>query len=405
MSKNRDAIAVILALGWDNVLDPLTVDRAAPAVPFGGNFRIIDFALTNCLNSGLRQILVLTENKSHSLMRHLRDGWSIFNPELGEYITPVPPQMMGDTNGYASAVDALRQNLYLIERSEADAVVVIAGDEIYRMDYAALLRFHRKVRADVTVVCVDDDDAKVNGAALSLTVAQDQRVVGVSEIDNAAPARGAMYAMGVLVISTELLGMVTDLPVTNKTGGDAGTELLPALIGRRKVMAYRFGGSAGRVRPDRYWCKPRSVDDYYRANMDLLELDPPLDLYQRDWPIRTYQNQVPPARTVPGRSDNEGVCVNSIVSGGGVIAGGGVNHSVLFPGVRVGDAAIVQDSILLSGVVVGESAHLHQCIIEKSVIIPAGESIGVDPAADRRRFTVTDAGIAVVPKAYSFLQP
>lgn len=403
MAKIRDATAVVLALGWGDPLGPLTSDRALPAVPFGGSFRIIDFALTNCLNSGLRQVLVLTQNKSHSLMRHLRDGWSIFNPELGEYITPIPPQMMGGSGGYAGAADALRQNLYLIERGESDAVVLVAGDEIYRMDYAALLRFHRKVRADVTLACVDDNTATVNGPVVSVELTSDQRIVGISDPAEAHFGNDAsvMTALGVMVVSTEVLADTLSGPLkVGGTSGDAIRELLPLFIAERKVMAYRFGGSAGRVRPDRYWCKPDSIDAYYKANMDLLELEPPLDLYQRDWPIRTYQHQVPPARTVPGRSDNEGVCVNSIVAGGSIIAGGGVNHSVLFPGVRVGDAAIVEDSIVLNGTIIGAHAHVRQCIIDKDVIIPGGESIGLDPDADRERFTVTPDGIVVVPKGY-----
>lgn len=398
MTRMSDAMAVVVAIAAGEGLQPLTANRTPAAVPFGGNFRIIDFPLTNCLNSGLRRVLVLTQYKSHSLHKHLRDGWSIFNAELGEFITPVPPQMRGGSGGYRGPVDALRQNFYLLERNSADWVVVLAGDEIYRMDYAAMLRFHRKTRADVTVACVFGDPGTPPAGPL-VRVSADQRIVDV--VRSALPADGGAgglaSAMGVLVAGKTVLGrLLEDLPASDCDSNDLGGELLPHIVGRCKVVAYRFGGQAGRVTPDRYWCRPLGVDDYYGANMDLLRLDPPIDLYQRDWPIRTYQSQVPPARTAPGQSCNEGVCVNSIVAAGTVIAGGGVNHSILFPGVRVGDAAIVEDSILLPGVQVGAGAHLRGCIIDKRVQVPPGAQAGLEPAHDGGRFHITPGGIVVI---------
>ncbi len=394
MSKSNDAIAVVLAIGAGDDLLPLTDSRTGAAVPFGGNFRLIDFPLTNCLNSGLRKVLVLTQYKSHSLHKHLRDGWSIFNAELGEFITPVPPQMRGGPTGYRGPVDAMQQNLYLLERNSADLVVVLGGDEIYRMDYAAMLRHHRDNGADVCFAYGADAAAGDWGNALPVQIDADGRLLAAGP---AAAGQENGRCLGVLSFTKSALAtLLAQTEPGEVDGNDLGRELLPGLAGHPGVIGYRFGGTVGRVTPDRYWRRPTTIDDYYAANLDLLAFEPPIDLYQTDWPIRTYQGQMPPARTAPGASNNEGVCVNSIVAAGSVIAGGGVNHSILFPGVRVGDGAIVEDSILLPGVVVGEGAHIRNCVIDKRVRVPAGDSIGLDPAADRRRFQLTGRGVVVI---------
>ena len=400
-------LAIILAGGVGSRLHPLTEDRAKPAVPFGGKYRIIDFTLANCLHSGIRRVLVLTQYKSHSLQKHLRDGWSIFNPELGEYITPVPPQMRVDDEWYSGTANAIYQNLYMIERSEADWVLILSGDHIYRMDYAEIIKAHIERQADVTIACMEvgRDEASSFGVV---------QVDGNMLIENfeekpsgarALPDNGgaALVSMGVYVFSKQLL--LDELRRDHDqpgSGHDFGCDILPSLIGSGRAFAYRFGGESGRVSPDRYWRDVGTIDAYYEANMSLLEPVPPLDLYQQEWTIRTYQEQTPPARTVPGESGNEGVFVNSIVSGGSVIAGGGVNHSILFSGVRVGDEAIVEDAILFNDVVVGNDAEVKHCIVDKEVVIPAGESVGVDPEKDRQRFTISEKGIVVIPKNYRF---
>lgn len=400
-------LAIILAGGTGSRLHPLTSDRAKPAVPFGGKYRIIDFTLANCLHSDIRRILVLTQYKSHSLQKHLRDGWSIFNPELGEYITPVPPQMRVDGGWYSGTANAIYQNLYMIERSDADWVLILSGDHIYRMDYAEMIKTHIDRRFDVSIACMEVPLQQASAFGV-MQVEADMRIIGFEEKPEQpeplpGDSRHALVSMGIYVFSKQLLLRELRRDHDNaESSHDFGSDILPAMIVAGSAFAYRFGGEAGRVSPDRYWRDVGTIDAYYQANMSLLDPVPPLDLYQSDWMIRTYQEQTPPARTVPGESGNEGVFVNSIVSGGTVIAGGGVNHSILFSNVRVGDEAIVEDAILFNGVVVGDGAQVKQCIVDKGVVIPPGESIGIDPVRDRERFQISEGGIVVIPKNHCF---
>ncbi len=400
-------LTIILAGGVGSRLAPLTEHRAKPAVPFGGKYRIIDFTLANCLHSGLRRVLVLTQYKSHSLQKHLRDGWSIFNPELGEYITPVPPQMRVGESWYSGTADAIYHNLYLLERSGAEHILVLSGDHIYRMDYAAMLTAHKANQADVTVACmeVSTDEARAFGV---MGIDAEQRVRDFEEKPSSPtslPGRPdrALVSMGIYVFSTELMlsALRKDHTFTDSTH-DFGRDILPRLIGTHRVYAYPFGGETGRVLPDRYWRDVGTIDAYYQANMDLLEPIPSLNLYQADWTIRTYQAQSAPARTVPGASGNEGIFINSIVAGGTVIAGGSVQHSILFPNVYIGDEAAVHDSILFNGVQIGDGAQIRNCIIDKHVEIPKGQRIGYDLEADRQRFKVSDKGVVVIPRGYQF---
>ncbi|MCA1805201.1 MAG: glucose-1-phosphate adenylyltransferase [Xanthomonadaceae bacterium] len=400
-------LTIILAGGVGSRLHPLTRDRAKPAVPFGGKYRIIDFSLTNCLHSGLRRVLVLTQYKSHSLQKHLRDGWSIFNPELGEYITTVPPQMRQGEQWYAGTADAIHQNLYLLERSGAKYVVILSGDHIYRMDYAPMLNFHAERQAEVTVACMQVPVTEAGGFGI-LQVNQEQRIQDFQE-KPATPATlpdnpdQALASMGIYVFNIELLLETLKADHADAASGhDFGKNILPRLIARQTLFAYPFGGEEGRVTPDRYWRDVGTIDAFYDSNMDLLLPVPPLDLYQDDWSIRTYASQRPPARTVPGASGDEGIFINSIIAGGTVIAGGSVQHSVLFSKVYVGDEALVEDSLLFDDVHVGDGASLRHCIVDKDVRIPAGARIGHDPDQDGARFTVSDKGVVVVPKGYRF---
>ncbi|MEJ2466076.1 MAG: glucose-1-phosphate adenylyltransferase [Candidatus Thiodiazotropha sp.] len=403
----ENTLTVILAGGHGSRLKPLTQERAKPAVPFGGKYRVIDFTLANCLHSGLRRILVLTQYKSHSLQKHLRDGWSLFNPELGEYITAVPPQMRTGGNWYAGTADAVFQNLYMLKRSGAKRVLILSGDHIYRMDYAPMVAYHEEHKSGVTVACmkVPMEQAREFGV---MSVNDEGRVTAFDEkpqqpVASPDDPNRAMASMGIYVFSIDrLIEILESDAERDDSSHDFGKDILPRLIDSEGVYAYHFGGEKGRVSPDRYWRDVGTIDSYYEANMELLDPVPSLDLYQPDWPIRTYQNQNPPARTVPGISGSEGIFINSIVGGGVVIVGGSVQHSLLFPLVQIGDEAVIHDSILFNGVKVGDGAHLENCIIEKDVVVPPGEQIGFDKERDAARFSISPKGIVVVPKGYRF---
>jgi len=399
-------ISIILAGGIGSRLHPLTAERAKPAVPFGGRYRIIDFTLSNCLHSGLRRILVLTQYKSHSLQKHLRDGWSIYNSELGEYITPVPPQMRTGESWYSGTADAIYQNLYLLERSGAEYALILSGDHIYRMDYAAMLQHHYDSGADLTVACLTVSLQQARSFGV-LTVDQGDWIVSFHEKpENPRSIPGdsehALASMGVYVFSMNLLIELLQKDHDSDSMHDFGKDILPSMVGTHRVIAYRFGGTSGRVTADRYWRDVGTLDAYYEANMDLLYPLPAIDLYQGDWPIRTYEGQHPPARSVPGTSGREAEIVNCMLASGTLIIGATLRHAILFPNVRVEEGALVENSLLFHGVIIGEGARVRRCIIDKHVVIPAGERIGLDRARDAERFTVSDSGIVVIPKAYRF---
>ncbi|MBK1695185.1 glucose-1-phosphate adenylyltransferase [Chromatium weissei] len=400
------ANTLILVLAIDRGIgpDPLTLQRTKAAVPFGGKYRVIDFTLANCLHSGLRQVLVLTQYKSHSLHKHLRDGWSLFNPELSEFITPVPPQMRESQEWYAGPFDAIRQNRYLIERNRASHILVLDGNAVYRMDYAELVRAHRESNAQITVAVRETAglDTKTQARVI---VNQDERITEFQSpitIEELQQVNSEKYfaTMGVYLFDKQfLLSQLAKIERGTLPDNNLALDLIAPLTSEHHVCAYRFGQMRGRVTPDRYWTDLSSIDAYYQSNMALLRSEPPLNLYQSNWTINTYQGQYPPARTVPGAtSGNEGVFINSMLAAGTVISGGGVNHSILFPRVKVQDGAIVEASILFDGVIVGAGAHLRNCIVEKEIEILPNEQIGFDTKRDRERFTVSDSGIVVVTK-------
>lgn len=407
LQMGHKTLAVILAGGEGSRLQPLTKLRAKPSVPFGGKYRIIDFTLTNCLHSGLRKILVLTQYKSHSLQKHLRDGWSIFNPELGEYVTPVPAQMRHGNQWYQGTADAIFQNSYLLERSESDYTLILSGDHIYRMDYATMIKTHQALGSDVTVACMQVPLKEASQFGVMVTNPE-KRIVRFEE----KPANpvgcdddpdSALVSMGIYVFPTKLLLEVLEEDSRDESSShDFGKNILPKMINTHKVCVHKFGESEGRVSPDRYWRDVGTIESYYQANMDLLESIPPLDLYQDDWPIRSYQSQTPPARAVPGVSGNEGIFINSILSGGTIISGANVAHSVLSQNVFIDDSSMVENCVIFDDVKVGKRVKLNHCIIDKHVEIPDGEEIGFNRKKDRERFTVTDSGIVVIPNSYQF---
>ncbi|MCJ2378239.1 glucose-1-phosphate adenylyltransferase [Vibrio sp. ZSDZ34] len=403
----QDTLTIVLAGGMGSRLSPLTDHRAKPAVPFGGKYRIIDFTLTNCLHSGLRQILVLTQYKSHSLHKHIRDGWSIFNPELGEYITVVPPQMRKGGKWYEGTADAIFHNLWLLSRSDAKHVVVLSGDHIYRMDYDAMLKQHKSNNATLTVACMDVPRGEASAFGVMETN-ESMQVIDFNEKPSAPVAMPndpskSLVSMGIYIFEMEALkqALETDSELANSSH-DFGKDIIPKLIDSQGVYAYHFGDDLGRVAKDSYWRDVGTIDSLYQANMDLLEPVPPMNLYQENWGIRTYEPQLPPARTVPSATGNEGIFINSIISNGVINSGGSVHHSVLSSNVRINDGATIADSILFDGVTVGENCQLANCIIDKHVVIPDNTTIGIDLKEDAKRFHISSQGIVVVPEGYCF---
>jgi len=402
LSNLNSVLTVVLATGDGKPLMPLTARRTVAAIPFAGGYRVIDFALSNCLHSGLRRVMVFSQFNALSLHNHIRDGWSIFNADLGEFVMPVTPPIRDHMTAYTGYADALVQNTYLLERTPADHVVIVSGEQIYRMDYAAIIGFHLKHQSAITVGTVER--SKMNGSQSA--IALKLRGHKIVDIGPAAEGQDAAAGHGPMDVFVFTKSALLDLLEQARKSGVNGKSIIEIIKehwgGDEKINAYRFGGVDGRVSQDKYWRTLASVDDYYDANMDLLEFEPPLDIYQADWPIRTHQMQRPPARTVAGRSCNEGICVNSIVAGGTVIAGGGVSRSVLGNRVYIDDGATVEDAILSAGVRVGEGSRLRRCIIDRNVEVPANEQIGIDLKADAERFLVTPNGVVVIPSDAEF---
>lgn len=416
----NNVLGIVLAGGVGSRLDPLTRDRAKPAVPFGGKYRIIDFVLSNCLYSGIRRILVFHQYKSHSLQKHLRDAWSVFQPSIGEYITPVAPQMRTGESWYEGTADAVYQNLYLLKRSGVQHVVILSGDHIYRMDYVPLLEHHVQCGASATV------------ATMQLP-REEASQFGVMEVDThgwvlnfeekpTSPATvpgepgQSLVSMGIYVFSLDVLckALEHDRTVVGSSR-DFGKDVLPHLAQDGTVVTYRFGQAQGRVSADGYWMDVGTISAYFKAHMDLLHPTPPLDLYQADWRIRGYEASAPPAKTIPGPDGTPSHIVNSMLSSGVVVRGGTVQQSILSPNVRVENGAIVERSIILDDVVIGEKAHIRNCIIDKQVTVPPQATVGVDPQLDRQRFGTAKAAapttaaqdkpeepIFVVPRGYEF---
>ena len=394
---------MVLAGGQGERLYPLTRDRAKPAVPFGGIYRIIDFTLSNCVNSGLRRCYVLTQYKSLSLNRHLALGWNIFNYELGEFIITIPPQQRTSSGWYRGTADAIFQNIYTLKQEKPRHVLILAGDHIYRMDYAAMLSAHAARDADVTVATVEMPLEE--GRRLGVVqIDDDRRIVSFDEKpDSPAPIQGkpgrCLVSMGIYVFDTEILVRAVSQDAKRDTTHDFGRDVIPSLIERRKVFAYPFSDPANSSQP--YWRDIGTIQAYWEANMDLVAVVPEFNLYDRDWPIRTYQEQHPPAKTVLAEPFPGGrMCkvVDSIISGGCIVSGATVERSVLSYDVRVEEQAKVSESILFEGVTIGPGACLQRVIVDKGVSVPPGERIGCSPDEDKRRFLVTEKGVVVVPK-------
>jgi glucose-1-phosphate adenylyltransferase len=403
----RDVLTVLLAGGKGTRLEPLTRDRAKPAVPFGGLYRIIDFTLSNCLNSGLRRIRVLTQFKSHSLNRHIRQGWTMLPTELGESIEVLPPQQRIDEHWYKGTADAIYQNIYSLERDAARDVLILAGDHIYKMNYGRMIAEHHECGADVTVGCIPVPLAECRHFGIMSTDASGRITEFHEKPSHCAPMPGdsdhALGSMGIYVFATRVLfEALCDDAARDESDRDFGKDIIPALIAAgRHVHAHRFRDENRKA--ESYWRDVGTLDAYYQANMDLVGVDPQLNLYDAAWPIRTVIPQLPPPKFVfsePGPVGvRRGEAHDSLVCPGAIISGGHVQRSLIGSGVRVNSYAAVEDAILFEGVQVGRHCRLRRCIIDKDVILPANTVIGHDLDHDRRRgFTISDGGIVVVPK-------
>jgi len=404
----KDVLTLILAGGKGTRLEPLTRDRAKPAVPFGGLYRIIDFTLSNCINSDLRRILVLTQYKARSLDRHIAMGWNCLSRELNEYIEVLPPQQRIDEHWYKGTADAIYQNIYTIEKADPRYVMILAGDHIYKMDYSDMIRAHIDQGADLTVGCITVA-AKESVHFGVLQVDGSDRVVGFQEkpkepVTIPGDPEHILASMGIYVFTARLMYELLCQDATKPDSDhDFGKNIIPGIIDNHKVFGFRFRDKNRKATP--YWRDVGTLDAYYQANMDLVDVDPVLNLYDRDWPIRTNQPQLPPPKFVfrdesVSETSRRGEAHDSMVCQGCIISGGHVRRSILSPNVRVNSYAVVDSSILLSGVVVGRHCRIRRAIIDKEVNIPPNTTIGYDLEHDRRRgFAVTEQGVVVIAKA------
>ncbi len=399
----KNTVALILAGGRGSRLKDLTNRRAKPAVPFGGKFRIIDFPLSNCINSGIRRVGVLTQYKSHSLIRHMQRGWSFLNGEFSEYIEVLPASQQNDNQEwYKGTADAVFQNIDILQSSNAQYVVILAGDHIYKMDYGQMLACHVKNNADMTVACINVplEEAKAFGV---LAVDDEDRIVEFAEKPaNPKHMPGdttqAFASMGIYVFNAQFLYEQLARDAADKTStNDFGGDIIPYLISRARVYAHRFADSCvGAKNGFHYWRDVGTVDAYWEANMELTRVTPELNMYDVNWPIWTYQEQVPPAKFVFNDKGRTGKATDSIVSGGCLISGSCINSSVLFSNVRVHSYCDIDGVVLLPNVVVNRHAKLKNVVVDKGVHIPEGIEIGFDLAADKKRFYVSEKGTVLV---------
>ena len=401
-----NVLAILLAGGVGERLHPLTRDTAKPAVPFGGAYRIIDFTLSNCINSDLRRIFILTQYKSLDLIRHVRDGWSILSPELGEYIEIIPAMRQTGEGWYQGTADAVFQNTQSILSEPADQVLILAGDQIYKMNYQTMMKQHRQLDADITIATTQvlPEEAERFGI---IEIGPDQRVVGFEEKPRHGHSVRSVFnpnmlsaSMGIYIFNRDVLvRLLREDAETPGSSHDFGKDVIPSCLRDCRVIAYDFMDI--NAKQARYWRDVGTLDAYYEANMDLVAVTPQLNLYDSRWPIRTRVLQQPPAKFVFAQEGRRmGVAVDSIVSAGCIISGGRVMHSVLSPGVRVNSYCEVEYSILLPNAEIGRYSRIRRAIIDSNVKVPESSVIGFSADDDRRNgYHITESGIVVVSGA------
>ncbi len=392
-------MAVVMAGGRGERLKALTLHRCKPATPFGGKFRIIDFVLSNCVNSGIRQIAVLTQYKSQSLIQHIQRGWGYMRGEFGEFVEVIPAQQQIGDFWYRGTADSVYQNLDFIRAHHPTHVLILAGDHIYKMDYGPMIAYHEQCEADITVGVVDVPIERAHEFGI-LTTDESNRVLkfaekpqkpdGIIGLEHLARASMGIYVIGM----HRLEKLLTEEAAKPDTSHDFGKNIIPQAISASRVFAYPFQDVE--TRAQNYWRDVGNVDAFYEANMELVAVDPELNIYDHQWPIWTYQAQRPPAKFVLDDDGRRGMAVNSMVAGGCIISGALVKNSLLFSDVRVEDSSYIDGAVLLPGVHIGRRCGLKRCIIDEGCTVPDGMQIGVDPVADQKRFFTTKRGVVLV---------
>ncbi|MBM4055583.1 MAG: glucose-1-phosphate adenylyltransferase [Planctomycetes bacterium] len=395
----KKVLVMLLAGGKGERLYPLTRDRAKPAVPFGGVYRIIDFTLSNCINSGLRKICVLTQYKSYSLDRHLRVGWNIFNSELDEFIENIPPQKRTSEMWYLGTADAVYQNIYVLERERPEMVLILAGDHIYKMDYSELINFHIENKADLTVPCIEVplDDASRFGV---VGIDKKHRIVDFEEKPSnpkPLPAKQniALVSMGIYLFNTEVLVQRIIDNAKKDSNRDFGKNIIPTMIKKDHVLSFVF--TDNKTNKAGYWRDIGTLDAYWEANIDLVKANPDFNLFDSAWPIRTYNKQYPPAQYLYGQ-EKKGMIRDSLISNGCIINDAFIERSVISPDVIIGSQSSAIGSVIMEGVRIGKNVTIQNAIIDKYVTIPDGMRIGYNVQEDEKQFTVTEKGIVVAYK-------
>jgi glucose-1-phosphate adenylyltransferase len=395
----RETLALILAGGRGTRLKQLTDWRAKPAVPFGGKFRIIDFPLSNCVNSGIRQVGVLTQYKAHSLIRHIQRGWGFLRGELGEFVEVLPAQQRIETSWYEGTADAVLQNLDIIRSHRPSYVLILAGDHVYKMDYGPMLAAHVEQGADVTVGCIEVPLAEAKAFGVMRTNRDNQILEFNEKPADPQPMPGrpdvALASMGIYIFNTDVLCrvLVDDQKLADSTH-DFGRDIIPSLLERRRVFAFPFRDPMSNSQA--YWRDVGTVDAFWAANLELIGISPELNLYDSKWPIWTYQEQLPPAKFIFDDDERRGMAVDSMIAGGCIVSGSVVRHSLLFSHVHVHSYCNIEDSVIFPDVTIGRHCDIRRAVLDRGCILAPGEKIGVDPDADRKRFHVTDNGVVLV---------
>lgn len=395
----KQTLALILAGGRGSRLGDLTMWRAKPAVPFGGKYRIIDFPLSNCINSDIRQIGVISQYKAHSLIRHIQKGWNFFRGEFGEFIELLPAQQRLENFWYQGTADAVYQNLDIIRSHDPGMVLVLAGDHVYKMDYGPMLAFHVDHRADLTIGCIEVPINEASSFGV-MTIGDGKRIHAFTEKpQQPTPVPGndsaALVSMGIYVFNTDFLieQLISDAD-DPESAHDFGKNIIPKIIDQYQVFAYSFfDGAKGK---QAYWRDVGTVDSYWKANMELIGVTPELNLYDKDWPIWTYQEQTPPGKFVFNDDDRRGSAIDSMVADGCIISGGHINHSLLFNNVRVEEESSITNSVLLPDVRIGKHCSINNAVIDKGAVIADGTIIGQNLEMDAQQYSVTEQGIVLV---------